>query len=332
MFGLTGRAPSWRIDDYQKHLVQFLNRQGYETVLAGVQHETGHDDLSPLGYQRILDTRPERGQFYEETVDHVQRFFAERFMNRDKKLKPFFLPVGIGEPHNANLQRPELGLFNAVDKYSKTRYYDPRKLDARYTAPFPWLPDLPEIRRDVASFHEGVRIMDEYVGRVLYALKHYGLEEDTLVIFTTDHGIDFPHAKMTLTDQGIGVMLIIRGPGGFVGGRVIEPLVSHLDIYPTICELLGVTPAHRLEGKSLLPLVRGAVPSLHDEVFAEQTYHGGAEPLRAIRTERYKLVLRHFPTGPRHRHHGETLKVIEPFGWYDRPIGNVELFDLLTIS
>lgn len=71
VFGLTGRAPSWRIDDYLEHLVQLLNRHGFETVLAGVQHEVGHEDMSPLGYQRILDMRPGKGLFYEETLDRV---------------------------------------------------------------------------------------------------------------------------------------------------------------------------------------------------------------------------------------------------------------------
>ena len=60
------------------------------------------------------------------------------------------------------------------------------------------------------------------------------------MILTTDHGLAFPDAKATMYDRGIGVMLIIRGPGGFTGGRVLDALVSHLDLYPTICELAGI--------------------------------------------------------------------------------------------
>ena len=60
------------------------------------------------------------------------------------------------------------------------------------------------------------------------------------MIFTTDHGLAFPGAKATLTDRGIGVLLIVRGPGGFTGGKVSDALVSQVDIFPTICDLLGI--------------------------------------------------------------------------------------------
>ncbi len=335
MFGLPG-GHGWLIDDYRKHLVQHLNRWGYETVLAGVQHEAPHRDFSCIGYHRILENeppaRPKPGECYPETIAKVEAFLATR--PKGPGTRPFFLSVGIDEPHRDNLKRPEMNLHGASDRFTKTRHYDPAKLDARYTAPLPWLPDLPEIRRDMESYREGVRIMDEYMGRVLYALRHAGLDEDTLVIVTTDHGTEFPGGKKTLSDQGTGVMLIIRGPAGhpkaaaFTGGRVLEPLVSHLDLFPTLCDLLETKAGHPLEGRSLLPLVRGEIPALHDAVFTEQTYHGLLEPLRAVRTERHKLVRRHFPDGPRMRHDGPPTPLMESFGWYDRPLGREELFDL----
>jgi arylsulfatase A-like enzyme len=139
---------------------------------------------------------------------------------------------------------------------------------------------------------------------------------------------------MGLTDQGTQIMLMIRGPKGsgtpFQGGRVIEPMVSHLDIYPTLCELLGFTVPQHLEGKSLLPLVRGETDALHDAVFTEQTYHGdkGFEPLRAVRTERFKYIRRHFDTGPKMRHDGPGCPLMQSLGWYDRKLGHEQLFDL----
>jgi arylsulfatase A-like enzyme len=329
MYGLPG-GDGWKIDDYGKHLVNVLNRHGYQTVLAGVQHEANHAEHFPeIEYERVLEredpVREQDGECYPETIDKVEAFLATRDDPR-----PFFLSVGLDEPHRDNIPRPELNLHGKSDRFSKTRYYDPEKLDARYTAPLPWLPDLPEIRRDVESYREGVRIMDEYMGRVLYALKHNGLEEDTLVVVTSDHGIEFPGGKKTLSDQGTQVMLMIRGPEGspFRGGRVIDPLVQHLDLVPTLCDVLDLKVDHVLEGKSLLPLVTGETDALHQAVFTEQTYHGGLEPLRAVRTERYKYLRRHVETGPRMRHDGPSTGPMESFGWYDRPLGNEELFDL----
>lgn len=334
MYGLPGDLHGWLFDDYGKHLVNQLNTWGYQTVLAGVQHEANHREHFPqIEYERVLEreepVRSQDGEFYPETIDKVERFLATRDDSR-----PFFLSVGIDEPHRDNLARPELNLHGAGDRFTKTRYYDPAKLDYRYTAPPPWLPDLPGLRKDMEGYREGVKIMDEYMGRVLYAIKHNGLEENTLVIITSDHGIEFAGGKMGLTDQGTQIMLMIRGPKGsdtpFAGGRVVEPMVTHLDLYPTLCELLGKTVEHHLEGKSLLPLVRGETDALHDVIFSEQTYHGdkGFDPLRAVRSERYKYIRRHYATGPRMRHDGPGCKIMEKAGWYDRDTGHEQLFDL----
>jgi arylsulfatase A-like enzyme len=65
--------------------------------------------------------------------------------------------------------------------------------------------------------------------------------------------------KCNLTDHGIGVMLLMRGPGGFAGGKVVDGMVSHIDIFPTICALLGIESPDWLQGRSILPLVRGEV-------------------------------------------------------------------------
>lgn len=327
VFGLPG-PDGWQVDDYNKHLVHVLNDAGYLTALAGCQHETDSRDLSPLGYQRLLNdpVRERAGWFYPETIDKVEAFLAE-----DHSRQPFFLSVGIDEPHRNNLARPELGIGDESARFSKTRYYDPGKLDSRHTAPPPWLPDLPDIRQDTESLNQGVRIMDDYMGRVLDALDHHGLAHNTLVIVTTDHGIEFPGAKKTLSDTGVGVMLMLRGPGGpqgrFEGGRVAEGLVSHLDLYPTLLAAAGIAPPPWLEGQGLQPAPDGSFPS-HRDVFAEQTYHGALEALRSIRTERHKLILRHDPTGPRMRQDGPTAALMENLGHYDRPLGREELYDL----
>ncbi len=83
-----------------------------------------------------------------------------------------------------------------------------------------------------------LEFLDNAYGQILAALEENGLADNTLVICSTDHGIAFPRMKCNLTDHGTGVMLIVRGPGGFTGGRICDSLVSHIDLYPTICDLL----------------------------------------------------------------------------------------------
>ena len=144
----------------------------------------------------------------------------------------------------------------------------------------------------MASFKASARPLDQGVGAVLNALEENDLAGNTLVVLTTDHGLAYPDAKATMYDRGIGVMLLIRGPGGFGQGRVVDSLVSHLDIFPTICDVACIEPPDWLEGLSLLPLVRGERSELHQEVFAEVTYHAAYEPQRAVRTARYKYMKR----------------------------------------
>jgi arylsulfatase A-like enzyme len=325
MYGLPS-PKHWRFNDFDKHLVRNLGRWGYYTVLAGCQHEASFDDLSPLGYDEVLSSRYGRdGEFYPDTIVNV-----EHFLSRVPD-GPFFLSFGIDEPHNDNLARPELGLHGKADRHSKTRFYDPDRLDSRYVAPPGNLPNLPEIRAEIASLGMGVKIMDEYIGRVLFALEHRGLLENSLVIITSDHGVELPGGKMTLGDLGTGVMLFVRGPGGFGGGRVLDGLVSQLDIWPTICEVLGKPAPAWLEGRSLVPLLDGRLRDgdLRDYVFTEQTHHGRSmEPLRAVRSERYKLVLRYYPDGPRMTGPGRSHQLMQELGWNDRSLGHVELFDL----
>jgi arylsulfatase A-like enzyme len=131
------------------------------------------------------------------------------------------------------------------------------------------------------------------MGVVLEALDRSGRTGDTLVVCTTDHGIAFPLMKCSLTDHGIGVMLILRGPdGGFLRGRVGDALVSHIDLVPTICELAGIPVPEWVRGRSLVPLIANPDAPVSEAVFAEVTYHASAEPMRAIRTTRYKYIRR----------------------------------------
>ena len=87
---------------------------------------------------------------------------------------------------------------------------------------------------------------------MLDALERNGLAANTLVICTTDHGIAFPRMKCKLTD-GWGVLLILRGPGRVAGGQVCDAMVSQIDLFPTICDLLEIAPPAWLQGRPCSP-------------------------------------------------------------------------------
>ena len=266
MGGLANRG--WSLPVPEHLIPHTLNKAGYETALAGFQHVVRN--VEDTGYQRILSK--ENGKSGAE-----ERACA--FLN-EKHDSPFFLDIGFGETH-----RKAKGFDPPPDGEPKT--------DPRYVKPPPTFPDTPETRQDMAEYIDSARRLDWKMGQVFDTLKNNGLAKNTLVICTTDHGLAFPRMKCHVTDHGIGVMLIIRGPGGFDGGKVIDGLVSQIDLFPTICELAEVDPPDWLQGYSVLPLVRGKEEEIRDAVYAEVNYHCCYEPQRAIRTKRWKYIRRY---------------------------------------
>ncbi|MDQ3855628.1 MAG: sulfatase-like hydrolase/transferase, partial [Chloroflexota bacterium] len=159
-----------------------------------------------------------------------------------------------------------------------------------------YLPDTDAAREEFAALQGAIHEADSAVGRIRAALEDARLTEQTLFVFTTDHGVAMPRAKCTLYDPGIGVALLLRWPaGGIVGGAVFPQLVSNVDMVPTLLAAAAASVPQGLQGHSLLPLLRHEHYEPQDAVFAEKTYHSYYDPMRTIRTERYKLI-RNFET------------------------------------
>ena len=183
----------------------------------------------------------------------------------------------------------------------------------------------------MAAFKASARVMDDSMGRVLEALARAGLAENTLVIITTDHGIAFPRMKCNLSQHGMGVMLMMRGPGGFAGGKVSDSLVSHIDLFPTICEAAGLQPPGYLQGRSMMPLMRGERAEIRDHLFGEVSYHAAYEPARAVRSHRFNYV-RHFdgrgkPNLPNCDDGLSKTHWLDQ-GWRTQPVDAEALYDL----
>lgn len=125
---------------------------------------------------------------------------------------------------------------------------------------------------------------------------------------------------------------MMRGPGGFVGGQVCDALVSHIDIFPTICDLLKIEPPRWLQGRSFLPLIRHQRAEVRDTIFAELTYHAAYDPQRAARTQRWKYIHRfsdHLGPVLPNCDDGPSKSLLLTYGWKDRPIAAEQLYDLI---
>jgi N-sulfoglucosamine sulfohydrolase len=155
----------------------------------------------------------------------------------------------------------------------------------------PYIPDSAAAREEFAAFQGAIAAADRAVGRILTALDEAGLTDQTVIVFTTDHGIAMPRAKCTLYDPGLETALLIRWPaGGMGGGRVESALLSNIDLLPTLLELTGTPIPPAMQGRSYLSLLRGESYQPRNELFAEKTFHSYADPMRAIRNERYKYI------------------------------------------
>ena len=300
MLGLAHRG--FALTDPKRHIVHTLRPRGYVSTLIGVQHVS--QKPATIGYDEIVPTKNTKAEFVAPA--------AIEWLKKAPK-QPFFLDIGFQETHR---EYPQAGPAE----------------DPRYSIPPHPIPDTPETREDMARYKACARILDDAVGRILRALDEAGLAGNMLIISTTDHGVAFPAMKCNLTDHGIGVSLIMRGPGGFRGGKVADAMVSHLDLYPTICDLAGVAHPAWLEGGSLLPLMRGEKTEIRDQVTAEVNYHAAYEPKRAVRTRRWKYI-RYFnhrgrPVLP-NCDDGLSKDVWLKHGWKDRMVDEEQLYDLV---
>lgn len=302
--GMTGLAHlGWALSNYEQHILHTLRRERYMSVLAGVQHIATSTDKKEawqiIGYDKFLD-----GDQFEQAVSLLECPPKE----------PLFLSIGFFETH-----REFPAINNSPD-------------DPKYCLPPSPLPDTPETRKDMARYKGSARELDRKMGIVFDALDRSGFANNTLVICTTDHGIAFPRMKCNLHDTGIGTMLIMRGPGGFTGGKVIDSMTSHLDIFPTICDLLETDPPPWLRGTSLVPLVRGELDDIHNELFFEVNYHAAYEPMRAVRTKRWKYIKRfgkHITPVLPNCDDGESKSVWLNHGWNEKHLPEESLFDLV---
>lgn len=275
MLGLAHRG--FELVDYKKHLANYLQSNGFETVLCGMQHEAlvwrNNDQVAgKLGYVKNL-TRDSSKIKEEDLVfwDVENAKTVTDYIEKPHKT-PFFISFGMHATHRKFPRE----ICKEVDE----RYIETPALTYNNEAS----------RHDFAQFYTSTKFADTCVGIVIDALKKANLYDDTFIIYTTDHGIGSPFYKCNLKDTGTGVALILRDPRREKQGNVIDALVSHLDVFPTVCDVVGLEKPDWLEGHSLVDLMNGKVSKVRDEVFGEVNYHTSYEPMRSIRTERYKYI------------------------------------------
>jgi arylsulfatase A-like enzyme len=295
---LTGRFPhnngvlglchanfEWDLNGGEKHLAAVLRSAGYATCAIGVIHETRQSPLR-WGYEKHVP-HARAAQAAEAAIGELERL--------QKSDKPFYLWIGTIEPHRLPIPH-EPGQPPDDQGFPGPGLEPDDELGVHVP---PYLKDTPPARKELAGLQGAVRHVDAQFGRVMAAVDRLGLRQNTLVIFTTDHGIAMPRAKCSLYEPGVSIACIVRYPQrpGWHGGIVHEAMVSNIDVMPTLVELAGARLPDGVQGSSLAPLLDGGAYRARDAVFTEMTYHDYYDPRRAIRTETHKLIA-NFTTAP----------------------------------
>jgi N-sulfoglucosamine sulfohydrolase len=267
MLGLAHNPFGWRLHQDEAHLASILRGEGYETVLYGVQHLTDTDKAADLGFEKF-----DRHDPVVPAPDIADKVAA--YLDEYKGERPFYLEVGFFEPH-----RPYDWGGSVPDSSHGVNIPD-------------YVVQNDIAREEVSALQGAIRRMDQAASAILQSLDDRGLTANTWVIFAADHGLAMPRAKCTLYDPGIKVALIMRWPqAGIAGGRKISEMVSYVDIVPTILAGLRLSASHNLHGRSVWPLLNDEAYQANQYIFAEKTFHTAYEPVRGIRSERFKLIV-----------------------------------------
>jgi len=266
--GLMGLVNlGWTLPENNKTLPMYLREKGYNTYLLGLQHES--KDASTLGYDYVS----KRVKDYKYSTKKMEEEYLKFFEERENEDNSFFVNIGTIENH-----RPFV------------IWSDP--VDPKFVNVPPFLPDNEMVREDIGLFYGVINNVDLAIGTIINCLQKVGLRKNTLFIYTTDHGSPFPRAKCTLYDPGIKIVLIMNCPElDFIsGGKSIDYMISNIDLLPTLLDLVGAKKPRNIEGISFLPVLENRFGNFRKEIYTEKTFHEIYDPIRSIRTEKYKYI------------------------------------------
>jgi uncharacterized sulfatase len=234
--------------------------------------------LGDLGYRVGLSGKTHFGPPESFPFEKVGHDAVAEFIGRDKQ-QPFCLVYASHSPHLP---------------WSKG---DPSVYDADKLVLPPYLADTPETRRARTRYYAEVTDLDREVGECMRLVRKAGVERDTIFIFTSEQGAQFPHGKWTCYDTGLHTALVIRWPGRVKPDSVAEAMVQYVDVVPTLVDAAGGKPIEGLDGRSFLPVLLGQTDEHHDAVFGVHTTKGiiagtpEGYPIRSIRTAAHKYIM-----------------------------------------
>ncbi|WP_168121507.1 sulfatase [Paenibacillus sp. HB172176] len=240
-------------------LQEQLSEAGYYNGIIGKEdHIAPKEKFCWDEYIRTMDEENGLGRSPKAYYEHVRGFLE----HAKKRGKPFFLMANSHDPHRPFAgSEQELNMFGHPTEASRT--YSPEEVEVPG-----FLPNIADVRKEVAQYFTSVHRLDETVGEILRALQESGLEEETMVMFLSDNGMAFPYAKTNCYLNSTKTPWIVKWPGRIDPGTVDDcHMISGIDFMPTIMEAAGLKGIDGLDGSSFLPVLKGEEQSGRDAVF-----------------------------------------------------------------
>ncbi len=267
--------------NYEDSLGDFLKQQGYTTAYIGKNHTYEKPEIKHYDYVSLVGREPFRaynakvppywhcdtGLPREQCLPKENTDNAIDFMSKQGGSKPFFMHISYFNPHPPYMAPADVTKNYDAEKMTLPEYIEPSKLSQRLAdhqkaLHYDRISDE-TLKSTKKYYHAAVEWgVDYQVGRILDALKAQGLDQNTIVVFTADHG-DFMgeyrmvRKAMYLYDALMHVPMIWYGPGSVKEGQRVSNLAQCLDIFPTLAAYAGGEPKAALEGRSLKPFLEG---------------------------------------------------------------------------
>tara|TARA_B100000676_G_scaffold18927_1_gene16491 strand:+ start:2870 stop:4270 length:1401 start_codon:yes stop_codon:yes gene_type:complete len=238
-----------------KSITSLLKESGYEVVLAGKSHVKPNKVFDWTYYFPKVNNRHLPLEQIEDYLKNVN--------------KPFCLIIASDYPH---------GPYPQTSNYSKADIFK-----------LPYDPSY--IGNHKPGYYQNIQDDNDQLGQVLNMVDNYGLRENTMFIYASDHGLS---GKWSLKEQGLRVPFIIRWPGKIKPNTTSETLLTLVDVLPTMLEVSNTEIPSEIDGKSFLETLNGSKMKIHDYIFGVSTRQNIREckifPSRMIRGNRYKLI------------------------------------------
>ncbi|MCO8121367.1 sulfatase [Stieleria sp. TO1_6] len=275
------------------HLVDLMKQRGYFVGIRGkVSHSTPYQPYAWDADLTILNGK-------QQDMKNADSYYASTRRGIElaqQANKPFCLNINISDPHKP---------FYAMGKSGKV-IDDPNRPSRVFTpaeVPIPgFLFDDPDVRVELAHYYSSVRRADDCVAAVMRALGESDQDDDTVVVFLSDHGMPLPFAKTALWHHSTHTPWIVRWPGVTEPSSIdTEHMISAVDLLPTLVEIAGIKAPGGFDGRSFLPTLQGQDQSGRDFVFKvyNENSGGNRSPMRSVQSKRFGYLFNPWSDGKR---------------------------------